>query len=277
MKNPIILIPSAIGLFITTITLWFTAGFENPFIWISPWISFAERNGGSVSEVTKWLSLLTTAGILNLAMGYICDICVTWLNLSSQNDRFYDFTLLVAAFGIIDKTDLPTREQRNRKIKELLKQEGIGESEEETGSIKNSKNGIKALENQLLAEFQTRLFSNAPEGIINYFSHRHTLRCTARNSMLAAWGGFGLALILMHINLIKKNCYSLPPTFSIYDPIVGLLCLFVIVIFLSFALNYQAKTWSREFWEVGWKWVTGDLKTNPAPRDWWRNDIHIKH
>jgi len=190
--------------------------------------------------VPSLATLLVSAGVLTVGVGYVCHALFAFCMFFCSRERLVDFERLKRAFSVTVVT-----EPKKRKGKRAQRRE---------------------LESELLAEFHIRLHAHAPEGLLSHCTHRNTGWYIAKTSAMACLIGWLLAALVM--------CAKMGDPFHVWKDLcvqqqvgVGLSLLVFGAVFPVCAW-YQGTKWNREFWAVGWKWITWDRLTHKLPDDW---------
>ena len=248
-----ILIPSAIALFSMVMTLWASTGFANsPLRWFH-FISNVQAN-----EIKLILNILLAFGVSNIGIGSICYAATTLLFMIFPKIRITDLDELTKAFGF-SQTELKSHEL-NSKLNMISR-------------FKLERKKRKWLIRMLLAEFHLRFHSHAPQALIDHCSRRNSSWYISLNNAFASIFAWLFALLIM------LNYYG--GLSSLLDLLcrtqrTGLLVsLLVFLVVLPIILFIQGCKWNKEFWDVCWKWIYWDIKTNPGPEnmDLWHNQI----
>ncbi len=151
------IIPAAVGLGSTFLTLWFGIGLHrDPAAWF----------GAQTGDFKGLLALLLTIGVANYGLGYLCNAIHSGIFMLWRHERFVDFDRLASIFGV------PTTKSYCRK-------------------------SLRLLENEILGAFHLRLHSHAPPSLIDWCSRRNSAWYISRASLFAMIIGYGLALSIM--------------------------------------------------------------------------------
>lgn len=236
-----ILVPSAVALIATGVTLWLASGgTKGPTDWF-----------GSSDPILKFL---VGAGIVTVGMGYLCSAIFTLRMLSSETCRLIDFSELMSAFGLRIQPGVPNKKQL---IRQLMKPVWSGRR---SAARSGARTFASSLEERLLNEFHLRLHSHAPQSLIDHCSRRNTAWYIAETSAVASWVGWLVALIIL------LSGRGIGPSCKEIAGIVASFLVFFIVIPL--ALCWQGTRWNQEFWGVCWKWIAWDRQSHRAPHGW---------
>lgn len=185
-----------------------------------------------------FLKILVSTGIITVGIGYFCHAVFTCWTLYCRKSRLVDFPKLITAFGLIDEK--LSNEDLQDKVKQLTKDE------------------LRKLEDELLAEFHLRLHSHAPRKLIEFCTRRNTVWYVAQTSSLASLFGYVAALLTI--------CHLDP---NVRSHLCGLVLLGAIfLLFIPCVLSRQGTKWNREFWAVCWKWIYLDVRAYPFPSEW---------
>ncbi len=223
-----ILIPSAVALIAFGATLLLASDITRcPCLWLY-----------CVSGKTfDFLKILVSTGIITVGIGYFCHAVFTGWTLYCRKSRLVDFPKLISAFGLID---------------EKLSNEDLKDK------VKLTKDELRKLEDELLAEFHLRLHSNAPRKLIEFCTRRNTGWYVAKTSAIASIIGYFFALWLM--------CYVSAEPFR--HPVVLVIIGAIFVLFIPPTLCLQGTKWNQEFWAVCRKWIYWDIQSHPLPPEW---------
>ena len=96
-RNERLLVPSAVALISTFMTLWFSAGLNNsPFIWFD----FLKQHNSK--ELSTFFGFLVGVGVTNLAFGYSA-VAYSELEFRKKESRFIDFQRFMACFQLTSR------------------------------------------------------------------------------------------------------------------------------------------------------------------------------
>lgn len=108
----------------------------------------------------------------------------------------------------------------------------------------------------LLGEFHLRFHTTAPESLREHCTRRNSAWYIAKTCAIAVIVGLAVAAFYVWSQPDLKVCW-LPS--SIW-----------VVLMLAFSgMSWNVGTrWNKEFWEVAWGWIAGDVKEHPLCDNW---------